>query len=87
MGLSKAFDCGNYGFLLEKFCAYGLNFDALQLTRSYLTSRKQRVKINCSYSKWEEIEIGVLQGSVLRPLLNNIPINDIFWFADHAESL
>ena len=56
MDLSKASDCVSHGLLLAKLNAYGLNFDALQLIRSYLTNRKQRVKINSSYSKWEKIK-------------------------------
>ena len=62
MDLSKAFDCVNHGLLLAKLSAHGLNSDALQLIRSYLTNRKQRVKINSSYSAWEQIKMGVPQG-------------------------
>ena len=45
MDLSKAFDCINHGLLLAKLSTYGLNSDALQLIRSYLTNRKQRVRL------------------------------------------
>ena len=83
MDLSKAFDFVNHSLLLANLNAYGLNSDALQFIRSYLMNRKQRVKINSSYSDWEEIKIGVPQGSVLGPLLYNILINEIFWFANH----
>ena len=64
MDLSKAFDCVNHGLLIAKLSAYGLNMDALQLIRSYLSNRQQRVKINSSFSDWKEIKIGVPQGSV-----------------------
>ena len=69
MDLSKAFDCVNHGLLIAKLNAYGLNMDALQLIRSYLSKRQLRVKINSSFSDWKEIKIGVLQGSVLGSLL------------------
>ena len=42
---------------------------------SYLTSRKQLVKINSTYSSWLDAKSGVPQGSVLSPLLCNIFIN------------
>ena len=53
-GLSKAFDCLSHELLLVKLHAYGFSSSALRLIYSYLTNRKQRTKINSSYSSWEE---------------------------------
>ena len=76
MDLLNAFDCVDHALPLAKLSGYGLNLGGLQLIRSYLTNRKQREKIGCSYSKWEDIEIGVPQGSVLEPLLYNVVKSD-----------
>ena len=77
--LSKAFDYLSHGLLLAKLHAYGFSISALRVIYSYLANRKQRTKINSSYSSWEEILFGIAQGSTLGPLLFNIFLCDMFF--------
>ena len=49
----------------------------LKLFENYLHNRTQRVILNGTYSDYSIIESGVLQGSVLGPLLFLIYINDL----------
>ena len=63
--------------LLGKQKAYGLSESAIRLARSYLSEWKQHVKYSSIYSDWLPVWCEVRQGSLLRPLLINIFINDI----------
>ena len=83
--LSKAFDCIDHELLIAILHAYGFHIDALTFIYSYLKGRKQRTKINSSYSSFAEILFGVPQGSILGPLLFNAYICYLYYDIDDLD--
>ena len=73
---SKAFDTVNRSILLAKLQKYGNRWIPLHLFASYLDGRTQTVRVGTLLSKFKEINVGVPQESVLRPILFLVYIND-----------
>ena len=83
--LSKAFDCISHDLMIAKLDAYNLDLNTIRYVADYLSSRKQKVKINGKYSEWSDLLTGVPQGSILGPLLFNIYICDIFMTIENQD--
>jgi hypothetical protein len=73
----KAFDLVDHNILLDKISSTGAPDFLCKWLHSFLCERKQRVKIGNCYSKWETINGGVPQGTLLGPVTFLIHINDL----------
>jgi hypothetical protein len=82
LDLKKAFNVCSHDILLKKLKKYGILDNKLKWFASYLANRIQKVDVNGVLSDEKTINISVLQGTILGPLLFLIYINDIFSASD-----
>ena len=68
--------------IITKLATYKTERETQRLIYSYLKGRKQYVKINNTYSDYNEIISDVPQGSIPRSILFNLSINDLFLFIE-----
>ena len=83
----KAFDLVPHDKLLIKLSTFGFDEKFLLLFKSYLSNRRQCVKLDQSVSELKNVTSGFPQGSVVGPLLFTVFINDISDNLQYTESL
>ena len=85
MDLSEAFDSLNHKLLIVKLKYHGLDQNAVQFFRSYLSNLHHSCKINNTLGDRRRIISVAPEGSILDPILFNIFLNGVFFFLKDAN--
>ena len=77
MDISKAFDRVWHEGIIFKVQKCGIKGNLIKFLIRFLSKRQERTVINGKCSSWEGVSAGVMQGSILGPLLFLVYINNL----------
>jgi hypothetical protein len=77
LDLSKAFDTVQYGLLLDKLQSMGVNDRLYRWFKNYFSERQTCVKIGTTCGEILDQSLGLIQGSIVAPLLFNLYVSDL----------
>ena len=77
LDFQKAFDKVPHQRLILKLKSHGMGNSIINWIEKWLTDRRQRVVVDREVSSWKSVLGGVLQGSVLGPILCLVYIDDL----------
>ena len=75
--LTKAFDTVDHQILIKKLQYYAIDGTPFKWFKSYLSNREQYISFQDESKSCLDIICGVVQGSILRPLLFLLYVNDL----------
>ena len=82
---SKAFDRMRPDLAVSKLLSLNIDRQLVKICMSFLSDRKQQVKVQDSISQLRSSKIGVPQGTILGPLLWNVFVSDLSPLIKHIK--
>ena len=87
LDMAKAFDVVPHDQLIRRIADCGISGSLLRWISEFLCFRKQKVRIGSDYSELQRVTSGVVQGTVLGPLLFSMYVNSIDDAVTHCHVL